>query len=163
MTEKYPAPITLLQADQYLREVVAEAGDDFVYEHRDLTGIPQCGVTSGLPSEGCLYVWNDAPDCGVGRVLARHGVPLDVLRKWEGVQANAMGPTGEPVTAYRQPVTAYRLTLGEKGLVTEEAACFLAAFQYEQDSGAMWGSALLHALQDSAHWASTKAHDTSNA
>jgi hypothetical protein len=163
MTEKYPAPLTLLQAEQYLREVVAKAGNNFVYEHRDLTGIPQCGTTSGLPSEGCLYVWNDAPDCGVGRVLARHGVPLDVLRKWEGVQANAMGPVVKDATSGLSAHGSYRLTLGEKGLVTEEAACFLAAFQLEQDAGDAWGDALRYALKNAAYRASRKAHHTSNA
>lgn len=118
----YPALLTLLRADQLVREVVAEAGADHVYTKRRRNGV-----------EGqCLYVWKGQPDCIVARVLHRHGVPVEELRRWEDIAAGDMCPiAGRMVTLRRKEVG--------NALATAEAAMFLRRIQFYQDANTPWG------------------------
>lgn len=129
----HPALLTLLQADLYAREVIAEVGPDFVYTKR-----PRGGVAN---SDQCFYVWDGKPDCIVARILVRHGVPISELKRWEDTSANEMCPIAD-----EGRVTDRRSELG-RGLVTEEAAIFLGLLQLHQDSPTPtpWGAALVEA------------------
>lgn len=64
-----------------LEEVVAEAGADYVCPKRPL--IP----SEYGPGTGCHYVWENKPDCIVGRVLFKLGWTLDELRQIENMIA----------------------------------------------------------------------------
>lgn len=111
--------LTLLQADKLMREVVAGAGPEFCY-----TAPKGIGV--------CQYVNEGKPDCVVGRILHRHGVPLTTLSLWEGATASEMGQR-----------TNRR---GLPPLMTEEAAQLLEDLQDRQDARRPWGEAMEHAL-----------------
>lgn len=50
-----------------VKAIVAETGEDFIYN-------PPMG-TGGT----CVYVWEGAPSCLLGRALSRLGVPMDTL------------------------------------------------------------------------------------
>lgn len=70
--------MTAIKWDDFPRildEVVAEKGEDYVYER----------VASMHPGGSCRYRADDAPSCLIGHVLDRMGVPYD--SKWEGTSA----------------------------------------------------------------------------
>jgi hypothetical protein len=142
MTLKYPAPLTLLQADQYAREVVAEAGPDHTYSLRETAD-----------GKGCLYVHNGEPDCIVARIMRRHGVPIEVLAQWENVGARDMCHLNEIAV---RPIQFKRRELPALGLATGAAAEFLGHLQASQDSRIPWGEALERATR----MARTAAHVT---
>lgn len=135
-TQGYPALLTLLQADLYAREVVAEAGAFFMYERKPHPTLPN--------AKGCVYVHEGKPDCIVARVLARHGVPVSELKRWEDIAAGDMGPmNGRVVTTLRSEVGG--------ALMTGEAASFLGNLQAHQDGGTAWGFALESAERNDFH------------
>lgn len=110
--------ITLTQAMDTLREVVAEHGKDHVYDRSAIMFGPLAGET-------CLYVRNGKPDCIVGHVLHRLGVQLDTLHDSEG-----MGPRD--------------LSLGDSPSLEldDDAGLALTVAQNTQDNGETWGTAL---------------------
>lgn len=115
-TPTTPALLTYDRDLELLRALVAEFGEDYVYaRHDDL-------VT-------CLYVHGDQPGCGVGHVLRRAGVPLDVLRAADAAKNSSVLNVVE-FRAYASP----------------EALRLLAEFQNVQDAGDPWGEALRYAL-----------------
>lgn len=92
--------ITLTDADrrfaEAIRAVVAEAGRDHVYQLRD----------DGLSSI-CDYVRDDQPSCLIAQALARVGVPVDVLARYEGKSSDwVMERIGEryPEWTFSRPI-----------------------------------------------------------
>lgn len=130
-----PAPITLAQAMGHAEAIIAEFGPSYVYNRQDEDTCEGSG-------NGCFYVTdNDEPDCIVAKILHRHGVPIEVLKRWEGFNASDMGPEG---TGRRN------VTCPTPALVTAEAVDFLGLLQCDQDRGVTWGNAY-----DYAKWAVT--------
>lgn len=111
-----PEYLTYGRALELLRELVAEFGEDYVYADGDDDVV-------------CLYVHGHGPGCGVGHVLYRAGVPLDVLRDADDTDQS---PVLE-VAAFRE-------------YADDEALQLLSDFQVEQDQGTAWGEALRIAL-----------------
>lgn len=97
-----------------LREMVAEFGPDTVRECTYLT------YEDPATEENPI-----APNCGVGVVLYRHGVPLSALAACEGSTADLIGPK-----------------IGDYLTVESGAMKLLRVFQYIQDKGDSWGVAL---------------------
>lgn len=73
--------------------VVQEAGYDYVYERKR---------SDYGSSPACLYVWNGKPDCFVGRVLHRLGLPLEELATFESLAAYAVCERVVPGTTQAQ-------------------------------------------------------------
>lgn len=100
-----------------LDEVVREFGEDHVYRRPE-------------NAEDCLYVHNDpsgkVPGCIAAMVLARLGVPLNVLEANEGTSVQAL----------RGGVRA-----------NQDALDVLRAAQEEQDQGSPWGVAREYAYR----------------
>jgi hypothetical protein len=117
-----------------LKQVVAEAGDDYVYTKK-VTGL------SDYP--GCVYVFNGEPDCLGGRVLAKLGVSTETLRSWEGKMCESMtkGATAHPLLGfgdnyYLEPLSFFSPTME-----------ILARAQRFQDAGNAWGEVRNWTLQ----------------
>lgn len=107
-------------ARNLLSEVVSEGGDAFVYK-----------PTS---KDYCTY-WNSKtgkPDCGVGRALAKAGVPGEILQRWD---ENATG-VADIRSLYAQG------TCARDGVhITNDAMQYFAIFQRNQDAACEWGEA----------------------
>lgn len=116
--------ITRQEALDTLREVVAEYGEDYVYDRRVNTG------NGPLGGESCFYVRDNKPSCLVGHVLNRRGVAINTLKEREG--------SGPDIFAPR--------------FLTHEAADVLTAAQEKQDGGRTWGSALQAAVGRSSNY-----------
>ena len=129
MTENYPAPLGYDRAVELATEVVAEVGEDYIYPF-DRDG-------EGRTDEVCVYVDQNKPACFVAKILHRHGVPIEVLREWEGHNAGYMSrttmPSGRP--APTAPLVADLQT-----------ANFLDSLQSFQDGGVTWKRALTDTL-----------------
>lgn len=105
-----------------LRAIVAEEGEDFVYGQRhDGDNIV------------CCYQWNGKPDCGVGRVLYRLGVPIETLQ--------AMDRSSETIS-YHYP----RLRQDHNIWFSPAAEALMELFQQDQDEQVPWGDALNNAI-----------------
>ncbi|MFD3952198.1 hypothetical protein ACFWRC_19505 [Streptomyces albidoflavus] len=110
--------VTPEQVLDVMREVVAEAGEEFVYKSPTGLGI-------------CLYVHRtfgggaDVPGCLVGQVLHRLGVPLDELSRYEAQLALTMAPK-----------------LVDAGENEDLLTSALNNAQMTQDAGHPWGAAL---------------------
>lgn len=108
-------------AMRLLEEVVAAKGEDYVYVPRSSDG-------------ACTYLHGRKPGCIVGHVLIRHGVPVEVIRKWEDRSADSLYHGGGlPNAATLTPLT------------DEPTAVILQQAQEIQDQGKPWGEALLKA------------------
>lgn len=120
--------ITARRALELLIDVVDRAGEDFVYEHKDMTDLRGSFEYGGL-SRGCRYVEEGHPSCLVGHVLVRTGVSLEALNKLDmlGVSASSLADYGIQADMGAQRV--------------------LGAAQEVQDSGKSWGEALRMARQ----------------
>lgn len=109
--------ITSSRVIEKLEEVVAEYGEDYVYQRpdgKDLTG-----------GDGCMYVHGDKPGCIAAQVFVKLGTPLESLKRYEGKQAMAVAKA--------------------VGGFTPRAAFTLRAAQDAQDSGKTWGAAVKQA------------------
>ena len=108
---------------QTLESIVETKGRDYIYETHDDT-------VNDTYEPTCFYVWDNAPDCGVGRVLHKLGISLGVLSTFEGVGSNAV-----------------LAQLEELGLVNfdSKSRTLLRNFQYRQDHGIPWGGCLSEA------------------
>ena len=130
----------LLTRDDALRllgEVVAEAGEDFVYEPHDGVG------------EVCTYTTPDGDaSCGVGRVIAKVSKEhMDYLHEYEWTHLGDDSDLGE-FEPWAETVAAWGLPCvfedaGLSHLFTGEAYRVLAAFQHQQDHQTPYGEALL--------------------
>jgi len=67
---------------EHLNAIVDELGDDFVYT-------PKPYNIKGIETR-CVYVHQDCPDCLIGKILHRMGVPLDFLLVCEGLPATSV-------------------------------------------------------------------------
>lgn len=118
--------LTADRAIELLREVVAEAGGDFVYKNEE-------------GYRNICWYWHSGagkPGCVVGRVLHRHGWSQADLVKIEGLAIEVAENTHEE--------------LGDSlgfihGNVTEDAQRVLRVAQMAQDDGSPWGEALAKA------------------
>jgi hypothetical protein len=118
-----------------LKQVVEEAGDDYVYHHK----IRPDHLNTG---KGCWYVDPEGkkPDCIVGRVLFRLGVSLNTLQRFEGIMASGL-PSLETSAIGSGAIPLHRPALYVLGVA-----------QGIQDTGGNWGdardAALLSAYQN---------------
>lgn len=107
-----------------LREVVAEAGEDFVYQ--DHYG------------ESCYYSIDGEPACFVGRVLAKWGVDLTPMDS-EYTGAGAM------IGLFAGALLDHLRLMGVLE-VDDLGVSLLWEVQTGQDNGEAWGKALSEAL-----------------
>lgn len=101
-----------------LKALVGEKGEDFVYSKR----------TGGA---SCRYVWNGEPDCIIGQLLARAGVPVERL-------ARADAGLGQTASSLLEG-------LEREGLVAvsdESVFLDLNRVQSRQDDDCTWGYAI---------------------
>lgn len=129
-TAALPEGYQLLDLPEAMRlavEVIAEVGADHQY-----FGDDECVDADGYLDAGdCQYVTEDRePDCLVGRILHRHGVPIEILTLWEGYSAREMGH------GYG------RREVPTQSLVTSRAADILEVMQSRQDDNLAWGRVL---------------------
>lgn len=111
LTEQEKTDINLVLGA--LTEVVAEAGEDYIYPER-------LEVTTHASYTGmCWYVWENQPDCIAGRTLHKLGVTVEILKEFEG----------RPCTRIPTPLSTYALEV-------------LSRAQGIQDGGGTWGHAL---------------------
>ena len=117
------------RALELLTDVVDRAGEDFVYEHQDMTDL-RGSFEYGGPSRGCRYLDQDNhPSCLVGHVLVRAGTSTEALNKLDVLGVSAK-------------------SLADYGLrVDEKASTVLCTAQRTQDAGKSWGEALRLARQ----------------
>jgi hypothetical protein len=83
-TEKINRISKITTVMQHLHAVVDEVGEDFIYRARTSND------RTMLSGNSCLYVYEGKPDCIVGKILHRMGVPLDVLSSHEGSPATQL-------------------------------------------------------------------------
>lgn len=123
-TAALPEGYQLLDLPEAMRlaaEVIAEVGADHRY----------FGDDENVDAGDCQYVTEDRePDCLVGRILHRHGVPIEILTLWEGYSAREMGH------GYG------RREVPTQSLVTDRAAQVLEMMQSRQDDNLAWGRVL---------------------
>jgi hypothetical protein len=103
------------RALELLIDIVDQYGEDVVYER-----VPKVAGGSGMV---CQYQDRGQPSCIVGHVLARAGVPMDVL-----YELDVLGAPAD--------------RLGSHVRVDGQAAQVLNAAQCVQDAGKTWGEAL---------------------
>jgi hypothetical protein len=106
------------RALELLREVVAEAGEDFVYK------------INLDPDATCLYVKGGCPDCMIARALAKAGATIKQLESFDSL--NESRDTSIDTVAPR----ADWLQL------TDEALKVFTVAQQNQDTCETWGDAL---------------------
>lgn len=128
MTEldEYLAEVTAQRVLEVAREVVAEAGEDYVYapqpDPRDVNGL-------------CLYVdAEDKPSCIIGRIAHRLGVPVEVLRSEGDLWIDESVPSLVQTRAADPLLSA----LGLPGHLVPA----LANAQWSQDQSQPWGAVL---------------------
>lgn len=93
-------------------EKVAGENPDFIYDASET---------------GCKYVKDSNPSCLVGQALFRLGVPIDLLKMYDGFADSGAG-------------TVLYEDLYERDDPDAVGKCAVA--QNEQDSGASWGTAV---------------------
>lgn len=114
-----------------LRAIIAEKGEDFVYEPVPVPG------ESGWADTTCVYFnpADNSPSCIVGHWVAKRGVPAEVvidrgLNEWTN--------TGSLIQDLEHGGTLPH--------VTTVGTDLLASVQHLQDRGVPWGEALSRAL-----------------
>lgn len=118
--------LDLPQALDLAVEVVAGAGANHRY-------FGDGDDAEDIDAGECQYVTEyDEPDCLVARILYRYGVPIAVLKLWEGYSATEMRLGYE-----RRPVPT-------RALLTHRAANLLETMQSRQDDNVAWGDVLEH-------------------
>lgn len=121
--------ITGEDALRLLKEVVAERGEDFVYE-------PVKKTDPLDPGQTCFYIKDGVPSCGVGLALSKFGVPNEVLERMDMDTDEAQEGTG---------ITGPNSTqvLWEAGYMMEPSAQVLFLnFQASQDARNPYGESL---------------------
>jgi len=123
--------ITITEADarRYMAEAVAERGDLYVYQ-------PNRG------GWGCTYCkYNDddeavAPDCLIGTILHKAGLPLAELSSHEG-------ETAARFFGYNVPMNGPVHRNGQQPMVqaTQRVVTALQRAQWAQDNGETWSEA----------------------
>lgn len=128
MTAVIMKPWTLDEAVRLAEEVVAEAGRDYVYPASHKRQCRLYDDDHSVPQ--CVYVHEGHPDCIVGRMFAKAGVPVAKLAKLEGSDA----------------VSVYCALTGRSAWCDQGLGTFLDQLQAKQDEGETWGDALDNAL-----------------
>lgn len=105
-----------------LREVVAEAGEDFVYQRRY--------------GNDCLYSVNGEPACIVGRVLAKWGVDLTRM------DSEYDGEEGSTMKGVFAPSLLVQLEREGELEVDDKSRALLREAQSRQDAECSWGESL---------------------
>jgi hypothetical protein len=127
--------IDATRAIELLRKVVAEKGEDFVYES------PNC--------DSCVYTDEKGnPSCGVGYALYFAGVPLESIAALDHrYTTEEQDEDGEYFTQnYVTPESAHQLPVElENAEVTPFAAEVFVAFQSLQDGGKTYATSLARA------------------
>jgi hypothetical protein len=117
--------VEMLSMLRALKQVVAEAGPDYVYQRKVVDGF-----NANQPA--CVYVFQGEPDCLAGRVLARMGVSTETLAIWEGKRCTQMSPViSTPPGLGVLPIHLSYPTLN-----------VLSVAQDAQDAGKTWANAL---------------------
>lgn len=108
-----------------MRRIVADKGEGFVYEKQSL---------EGEGAMGCHYARLGEPDCGIGHLLHKLGVPVEHMGY------------GAMLDAY--PIRHYYDVLQKRHSMafTSDAQVFMEAFQSEQDEQTPWGDSLQYAV-----------------
>jgi len=106
--------IELEQVLNAMGDVVMEAGADFVYKKRE-----------DANGRACFYVWDDKPDCLIGRVLAKLGFTINNLK--------ALRLTAISTACGRIHESLY-------GKFTNDAVRAMDNAQTAQDSSVNWGT-----------------------
>lgn len=112
-----------------LSEVVAEAGDEFVYTMRVVN--PDADADFVAVAQ-CVYVYGGEPDCLGAKVLHRLGMSLEDLARWEGRLVAEMSPDAA--------LPAYLREMPEAP-IGKHALFVLGEAQEKQDAGRNWGDA----------------------
>lgn len=125
--------LTLEQAQRYAEEVVAERGEDFVYNPKDGT-YRMCAYVSQederYPQYSNQAIGSAVTGCLVGEILKRAGLLTDYI-------AGCSTSIGSLITDTNKVVVE-----------NEETRQFLSTLQIEQDLGASWGIALKTAKEE---------------
>lgn len=136
--------ITLADATRLLDEMVQEVGPDYVYINNeghsavfDEVNIEciepvVCQYVHGtrLHNESFAPLTDMSPGCGIGRILIKLGVPMDLLAK---INCDAFGS----VAVMNWFVNMFDFD--------DDAVGIFISFQNQQDSGREYGKALTHA------------------
>lgn len=124
-----PINVTASDVVETLRAVVAEQ-PGYVYEYPGEAPDKQLDCYYVHPADNGGTV----PGCAIAHVLNRRGVPLDVLRGYEGMDARRVAERTLNIFGHPDDVHAALLAL-----VTVQCA---------QDGGMAWGAALAMALDN---------------
>lgn len=136
--------LTYEQAVQYLNEAVQLKGEDYIYQHH-----------SRLDDEGneigpsCLYAHNGKPDCIVGHVLAKAGVPIELM-EWSQA-TDESGGIQNPYSYDQAQSVLYRLHRDGLLYTGKATRKLLALAQSRQDQGSTWGQAVALAVRADEH------------
>lgn len=127
--------LTKEQVTDILSDLVADYGEDYVYDQEANYGTGQL----------CVYTDGDKPSCIVGHVLFRAGTPMNVLKAIDyGGVIDGYGQlhTGSlsDTNIWEDEVQHW---LNANGIVLTEAAIdILGRVQRMQDDGVPWGKAV---------------------
>lgn len=124
-TTSLPAVLTLADAKRAAAEVVAEMGEDHIYERHPF-GDPEAG------EDRCQYVWNGQPDCIVARILTRLNLTTVAgLERVEGQSARGLFMTPSFLRPFSLDLRA-----------DPRAIDYLDCLQIWQDEGTPYGECL---------------------
>ena len=136
--------LTFDKAVQYLKEAVELKGENHVYEQVPVNWSKDDPEELNGPS--CLYAKDGQPDCIVGHVLAKAGVPIEDMTWVYGERQES------PRQTKYSHGTAYNVLerLEFHGVLKADGNTkrLLTIVQGRQDDGMPWGEALSFALSD---------------
>lgn len=122
------------QTLQFLLDAVAVKGEDYVYEGVDDNG--------GGDAMRCYYARNGEPDCIVGHVLHKLGVPIEKMEYNQETKNNV------DVISHKTIHSHFYTLRSEYGInFSERARRLLAVVQGFQDSDYSWGDAVQSAKE----------------
>lgn len=127
--------LTKIEVIDLLSDLVADYGEDYVYDQERLGGVGQL----------CVYTDGEKPSCIVGHVLFRAGTPLNVLKAIDF--GGVVDEDGELHTGSLADTNIWedevQSWLNANGIVLSEAAMdILGRVQRMQDDGVPWGKAV---------------------
>lgn len=121
------------QTLQLLLDAVAVKGEDYVYE----------GVEDGMDAMRCYYARNGAPDCIVGHVLHKLGVPI------EKMEYDILTKHQSDVISYKTIYVHFDKLREAYGInFSARAQRLLGLTQGLQDQDVPWGEAVQRADED---------------
>lgn len=136
--------LTFDKAVQYLKEAVELKGEDHVYEQVPVTWAGD--DADELTGPSCVYAKDGQPDCIVGHVFAKAGVPIEDMTWVYGAKQESSRQTkyshGDAFEVLDR--LEFHGVLKADGNTKR----LLTIVQREQDDGTPWGEALDFALSD---------------